>query len=74
MRIVEWFRNKWQQGKALTLDELREEMKLSELRVRQLVGIAKANPYNENLWDKASEEKQRWNTLNSKIKQLEEHE
>lgn len=73
MRIVEWFRKKWHQGKALTLEELREELRVTQEQIHIGTEIAKANPDHPQLWDSVFFRVDEMNRLNKQIKQLEEN-
>lgn len=72
MKIISWLKLKWREEKTLTSMDLKKELELSENRFYQLLAIAKANDYNEKLWDKVFNESYHIKNIKQQIKKMEE--
>ncbi len=72
MNIIKWFRSKFTKEYTLTLEELNEELKITEYQINVGVAIAKANPEHPELWESVWFRVDEQKRLKEQIKKMEE--
>lgn len=71
MNIIKWFQSKFPKEHTLTLEELKEELKITEYQINAGIAIAKANPDHPELWESVWFRVDEQKRLKEQIKKME---
>ena len=74
MKFVTWIKNCFPKAYVQTLEELTEELRVTEEQIHIGMVIAKANPGHQVLWDSVFNRVDEAKKLREQIKMLEEEE
>ena len=72
MKFVTWIKNCFPKAYVQTLEELKEELRVTEKQIHIGMGIAKANPEHPGLWESVFNRVDEAKKLRDQIKMLEE--
>ena len=72
MKFVTWIKNCFPKAYVQTLEELKEELRVTEEQIHIGTEIAKANPDHPQMWDNVFFRVDEANRLRKQIKKLEE--
>ena len=72
MKFVTWIKNCFPKAYVQTLEELKEELRVTEEQIQLGMVIAKANPGHQVLWDSVFNRVDEAKKLREQIKMLEE--
>ena len=74
MKFITWMKKCFPKVVVQTLEELKEELRVTEEQIHIGMVIAKANPGHQQLWDSVFLRVDEANRLRKQIKELEEEE